>query len=502
MRQPPESSQAATASPPLEASWNCIWFIVLLWLVIAAANYATGRAARFPLAMTLWACTNLFLLVKGRGFFDLFLLIVIPSILLGHTDAFDFLGVTVEMHYLISVVNLIPYCLSGAVARHFPERNRVVSRSSMAPYMALFLAACVLSSLPAHVRFRTESFRMIGLAFAFPFFFYYYSSRALSRFANIKQVASVVVFFASYYAVPLGVLQLKWKGTFSFAARNLTIYPDIYFQRMWETLYKEAKILSIYPDSSLFGHIMIFAFPLAFGLYLLAKNRWEKIYYFGALALIGLGVIITGNRTDLLGLMISIGIVVPSFALRSASLRKTVLKFTAVSIVAVLAIMTVRENNSFRRLFMPDEWDSHTASGRTLLIKEGIRMFREQPLTGVGVAQYIHNQNYRDPTTGEFLVRQHAHNFMAQIAAETGVIGTTAFLILIANAFRFLPITWRHRKESELDFMCFLLFVSCISLLSQGFIENSLFYFQTSALFWMGIGIWRGRALERLDKEE
>jgi O-antigen ligase len=247
---------------------------------------------------------------------------------------------------------------------------------------------------------------------------------------------------------------------------------------------------------------MIFAFPLGFGLYLLAKNRWERVYYFGALALIGLGCVITGNRTDLLGLMVSITIVVLSFALRSPSLRKTVLKFATVSVVAVLTIMTVRENNSFRRLFMPDEWDSHTASGRTLLIKEGIRMFHEQPLTGVGVGQYIHNQNYRDPTTGEFLVSQHAHNFVAQITAETGAIGATAFLILIVNAFRFLPVTWRNRKASELDLMCFMLFVSCISLLSQGFIENSLFYFQTSSLFWMGVGIWRGRALERLDKEE
>jgi O-antigen ligase len=93
-------------------------------------------------------------------------------------------------------------------------------------------------------------------------------------------------------------------------------------------------------------------------------------------------------------------------------------------------------------------------------------------------------------------VEQRPHNLLIQILSESGLLGTSMFLLLMFAVFRLAPASWRHRTRTEVDFLSFLFLISCVTLLAQGALENSLFYFQTSCLFWLGVGIWRGRAGE------
>jgi O-antigen ligase len=67
---------------------------------------------------------------------------------------------------------------------------------------------------------------------------------------------------------------------------------------------------------------------------------------------------------------------------------------------------------------------------RRELMQEGIDVFVERPLTGVGVGQF---QNY-NPAWRKERWRE-AHNALIQVASETGILGLLAFSFLIVRAF-------------------------------------------------------------------
>lgn len=64
----------------------------------------------------------------------------------------------------------------------------------------------------------------------------------------------------------------------------------------------------------------------------------------------------------------------------------------------------------------------------------GIRMFADHPFTGVGIGNY--GTTYAQYHVGIFVNSlDHAHNYYINILAETGIIGLTAFLLLIVAIF-------------------------------------------------------------------
>jgi hypothetical protein len=64
----------------------------------------------------------------------------------------------------------------------------------------------------------------------------------------------------------------------------------------------------------------------------------------------------------------------------------------------------------------------------------GLRMFFDHPLTGVGIGNYpaVYSQYYVTIFVNSL---GHAHNYYINIAAETGVIGLTAFLLFLLAIF-------------------------------------------------------------------
>jgi O-antigen ligase len=466
------------------------------WVVMAAVNFGTGRSLRFYLALSLWTFANTIMLASGKGMFQAFLFVVLPSVLVGVTDYFGLGPITVEMVYLIPALNLIPYCWSGALKRYFPERNQLARRYRLGPQVTLFALAGLLSAALGHgVKYPTQSLRAVGVIFVIPFFFYLYTSHAVRRLVNVKQVSVVLVSITAFYSAIMGIFQLgRLRSHYAQIARNLVIYPMDKIDAMWKYTYGEGKIISVWPDAASFGHVLCFVFPLALGLALLSKTPKVRILYFLSLGLILTGVMITGNRTDIIGAFLTFTLIVIAYWNRSATLRGLLIRFAVIGFVAAAAVTATRQSNGLTRLFMPQEWDVKTASSRTILIHEGLRMFKSSPLFGIGLDNFKDNQDYR---VGDvYMVGNYAHNLFIQILAETGIVGFLCFAILMGSVFYLAPVLWRHRAETEMDFFCFLFLVGCIVLVIQGLVENSLFYVQTASLFWTGAGIWRGRAME------
>lgn len=483
------------APAPLEFSFTPLYILLGVWVVCVAINFGTGRHFRFELALALWFIANLLFLTSGKGMYETFLFIVLPSVLLGVTDLFPVGPVTVEMAFLIPALNLIPYCWGGALKRYFPERNLFNRMNRLGPYLAFFVVACVFSAFQSVVKYPTQALRATGVIFVIPFFFYMYTSHAIQRLANVKEVARLIVMITAFYSATMGIIQIAHRGHFARIVRNIVIFPEEKIELMWKFTFGEGKVISIWPDAASFGHVLCFAFPLSFGLALTAKTTRDRIDSIIATLLISIGIMITGNRTDILGAFTTVIFLILGFWTRSPTVRGIIFKVGMIAVIAALVVMATRENNGLTRLFMPGDWDKKTASSRTILISEGIRMFESSPMLGIGLDNFRFNQDYRKD--GLYIVENYAHNLFIQILAETGIIGLCLFLVLMIQVFRYARITWRHRTETELDFFCYLFLVSSVVLFLQGLIENALFYIQTAALFWTSVGIWRGRALEK-----
>jgi O-antigen ligase len=489
------SPNRSTLTEVLSLKTSQVYVLLILWSALVVVNFATGRTFRFYLSCTFWILANVLFLASGKGMFQVFVFFVLPSVLIGITDIFDLAGITMEMNFVIPMVNLIPYCMSGALKRYYPLRNQSSRKYPLIPFWMLFVFACILSAfLGKDVRYPTQSLRAVAVYFIIPFFFYLYASHALCRMANVRQVMTVIVLVTAFYSSILGIIQMMWRGDFALIMRNILISPESQQKNIWLWTFGEGKILSVWGDSASFGHVLCFALPLTLGLFLTAKNLKMKMLFFVALGLNSAGVLITGNRTDVLGAAITIFLVILAFAGRSGTVRGTLIKYGLVGMVLLAVIMGARESNGIRRLFMPQEWDKKTASSRTILINEGLRMFKSSPVFGIGLDNFRFNQDYR--RDGFYVVGNYPHNLFIQILAETGIVGFLAFLAMLGAVFRLTKVTWKHRTETELDFYCMLFLISCVVLLFQGLLENSLFYPQTSCLWWTGIGIMRGRAIE------
>lgn len=176
------------------------------------------------------------------------------------------------------------------------------------------------------------------------------------------------------------------------------------------------------------GHYMTFAgqllleVPVAIGVALLAK---EKRWRWGAAAVAAIGIVAlaaTFTRSAWIGLLVSGAVILGA----TAPIGLAVL---AVLAVAAYFLAPGTYGERLRSVFdLSSKWNAE----RLHMWDAGLRMFRDHPLTGVGL-QDLHAlyDRYRSPEAVERA--GHLHNVIVQIAATMGVVGLAAFTWLYGS---------------------------------------------------------------------
>jgi O-antigen ligase len=181
-------------------------------------------------------------------------------------------------------------------------------------------------------------------------------------------------------------------------------------------------------DSGLVGHYMTFAGQLllvvtvAAGVALTTREpRWR----WGAIATVAVGVVAlasTFTRSSWIGFVVSLlvllGVKRPRWLIGLAVL---------VALAFVFAPGVYRER--LDSMFDPTHpWNRE----RWLMWGAGLRMFRDHPITGVGL-QDLHPLYavYKAPAATEMV--GHLHNVIVMIAAATGIVGLVAFVVLYTS---------------------------------------------------------------------
>ncbi len=217
-------------------------------------------------------------------------------------------------------------------------------------------------------------------------------------------------------------------------------------------------------NSNILAGYLVMVIPVSLGF--LIKEWNSKIKRFLCLGTFGLMLVclfLTRSLGGILGAFIGV-LLVAYFMLGRDFFRKYRYYFIVlVFLLAALSIIKLCDINAANRFSW---W------------KTALRMIADKPLFGVGLGNFGSAfLNYKSGALNSL----YAHNFFLQTGAETGVAG---LLVLVW----FLIKVLKRGKTTDK-----LLFASVIGILVQNLVDYNLCIPANAVLFWMMLGIMRGR---------
>jgi putative inorganic carbon (HCO3(-)) transporter len=182
------------------------------------------------------------------------------------------------------------------------------------------------------------------------------------------------------------------------------------------------QYVGIFNDPNDLGMLFVTCLPMAF--YLASRGGVARLLWWAAIVALVWGIVLTDSRGTLVATLGLLGVYV--------WWRKGLVFAGAVGAAALAALMALPSRMQ--------EMDVSEASamGRVESWYEGLQMFRQHPLLGVGADLY--SDHYRLT----------AHNSFVLVLAETGIVGFTLWLAFVGYCFRMMYVALRSPPESVL----------------------------------------------------
>ncbi len=187
------------------------------------------------------------------------------------------------------------------------------------------------------------------------------------------------------------------------------------------------RVNSLFFDPNIYGRFLALTMVLVAALMLWTPHRRILLASAGVLTLLWLGLVPSLSESSFAALAVGLAVLA---ALRWRA-RPVVLTVSALA-VAVLAVGLASpgalglEDRSF------DAIDKAT-SGRAELVKGGARMFADRPVYGFGSGSFAERYRDRENLLSERSPAE-SHTIPITVAAEQGVIGLLAYLLLVVTA--------------------------------------------------------------------
>ncbi len=182
-------------------------------------------------------------------------------------------------------------------------------------------------------------------------------------------------------------------------------------------------------------------------------EKWQKRITYGLvlyLVLAVVSVVLTNSRTGMVGLCVFVVL----SCLRGGKAGRLLLTLCCALLLigAAWFVLPEEQKNRMQTIWNPEAGPANaeeSKQGRVTSFWVGIEMFRRSPVTGVGPGnfKYYRTQN----VDGVFLS---PHNLLAQMLAEVGILGATAFVLMVGTTLlncRTARQLARGRPERELQ---------------------------------------------------
>ena len=241
-------------------------------------------------------------------------------------------------------------------------------------------------------------------------------------------------------------------------------------------------------NHNLFAAFLNLLLPwLVIGTYQYTRNRFLKGLGFILILLGVAGVALSASR----GAVIALGVTALIMALlHLKNWRYLVLTLMALALLAGVSLSNQKIASRF--IYSPDQVESIDKLGGVvksrefgrLFVWEGAwNMFQDHPAFGVGL--YNFNTNYRNhymlPEAPEPEL-EHAHNTMLQRLAETGLVGSSGFWVLIFYQFGYM---FKHRKDKGRSGIFLAGLAVILIVLMHGLVDYFFGLALYCRIFWM-----------------
>jgi O-antigen ligase len=322
---------------------------------------------------------------------------------------------------LVSPTELIVAALTGAwFARAASERRSPVAGASWTPYVALFLLAIALSlsqATDSHASFR-EIVKWLELGMVYGSAAYFLRTRR-----DVMLVVALLVAAGVSQAL-LGFIQFGLHlGPQAFASQRL-------FLRAYGT----------FDQPNPYAGYLNMILPLALAMALLGTTGAARRWYAVATLLLGGAMLASESRGALLAAVVALSIVLACASRSFARLFWLgVLVACGTALLAAFGlplgpISRVLDAIGLSGVNFGSVTDANYAAvERAAHWLAGVRMFAAHPLLGVGIGNYGAAYPAYHPR-GWYPSLEHAHNYYINVAAEAGIVGLAAYLLLAGSA--------------------------------------------------------------------
>lgn len=209
-------------------------------------------------------------------------------------------------------------------------------------------------------------------------------------------------------------------------------------------------------DPNFFAQVMVVLALLGVERFVHDKNMWVKILAGLCAAVSALTVVFTFSRGAIVAMAVSMAIFFWIYRLKPA-------QTIVVLVLGMILLLFVPSTFYDRILTIKDVLPSNNGElnvrqdkaiqGRASENLTALAMFTQHPLTGVGLNNFP--QLYQDYTKSIGLApsasQRSPHNLYLEVAAETGIIGLTVFLIMVIVAFRSILSARKKFMEARME---------------------------------------------------
>ncbi len=379
---------------------------------------------------------------------------------------------------------MILFCLLILVmplASH-PLWGRFVGGFTVVKYLG---AACLLSAV-IHLALRKRAPRIFASPQAGLFLLLYLAVTA-SYFAfslrgpswEVSPLLSYSSFLALLFITAAVVDSPQRLRAVVLAVIASCALASLYALREWwkfHLLYRDYRPGWMMGDSNYFAISTLLGIPLAFCLLLEGRDRAERWFCLGALAIMFPASILSASRGGFLGLLAALFWVIWHSKRRARNL--------AVAAILLMPLLLLTPSSPMRRLVHPNYSDDEAVSNRTTVWKAARAMIAAHPVAGIGLGNFK-TLVTRYETTGTPVISI-AHNSYLEIGSELGLPGLALFVAILWFSLR----SYARARRNALRQGSAFLYGSSLGLeagllgccLAIGFVSG-----QYQKLFWLAV---------------
>jgi O-antigen ligase len=257
-------------------------------------------------------------------------------------------------------------------------------------------------------------------------FFYVPFALLFKLLTNVRWTAKLLLRCGAVLVVLALVFSVI--GFWEYERRELFWNPKVIRANQFESYF---RVNSVFWDPNVFGRFLAMVMVAVAAVMLWCRRGRDAFLAAVALAILWGGLVLTFSQSSIASLLVGLAVVA---ALRWNPRRALAVSAVGVCLAAVFALVFQDALNV--RLGSSSGLNKAT-SGRSELIHGGVNLFADRPLWGYGSGSFA--RTFRQERKGNQQQAVSAsHTLPITVAAEQGLLGLAAYLLVLFAAFRLL----------------------------------------------------------------